>query len=110
MGRLFQNAVRKSDVVSRFGGEEFAWIIHGEDVEKIFAVLDRFRMKVCNSEFPKNIHLSVSTGLTPYYPHSHDTTEKLIDRADKALYQAKGNGKNRVEVLVRNEDHEQSKK
>lgn len=103
MGLLCKRVVRKSDVISRFGGEEFAWIIHGDDVKNIISILNRFRRKVLKSEFPNNIKLSISIGLSRFSPHSKDTMERLIDRADEALYRAKGKGKNRVEVSLTGE-------
>ena len=107
LGLLFKNTVRKSDVIARFGGEEFAWIIRANDLEHITAVLERLRTEVSSSEFANEIHMTISIGLSRYYPHSKDTMEKLIDRTDQALYRAKSNGKNRVEVSLQEKDHEQ---
>ena len=107
LGLLFKNTVRKSDVIARFGGEEFAWIIRENDLGRINEVLDRLRTNVLSNEFPNNIRMTISIGLSRYAPHSKDTMEKLIDRADQALYRAKRNGKNRVEVSLKEKDHEQ---
>ena len=101
LGLLFKNTVRKSDVIARFGGEEFAWIIRANDLEHINAVLNRLRTKVLDNEFPNAIHMTISIGLSRYDPHSEDTMENLIDRSDQALYRAKRNGKNRVEKLLK---------
>lgn len=106
LGQLFKSAVRKSDIMGRFGGDEFAWIIRGGDVASINAVLDRLRTEVLSSEFPNAVRMTISIGLSRNYPHGKDTIEKLIDRTDQALYRAKGNGKNRVEVSFKEKDHE----
>ncbi len=98
LGLILRSSSRKSDIVARFGGEEFSCIIHEDDEESIIAFLDRIRMDIFHSKFPASIRLSISIGVTRYYPKSQDNVEKLIDRADKALYQAKNNGKNMVEV------------
>ena len=45
--------------------------------------------------------MTVSIGLSRYDPYREDTMESLIDRSDQALYRAKRNGKNRVEVLLK---------
>jgi diguanylate cyclase (GGDEF)-like protein len=107
LGLLFKNTVRKSDVIARFGGEEFAWIIRANDLGRINAVLERLRTNVLDNEFPNAIRMTVSIGLSRYDPHSKDTMEKLIDRTDQALYRAKRNGKNRVEVSLKEKENEQ---
>ena len=107
LGMLFKSTVRKSDVIARFGGEEFAWIIRQNDLGRSNAILDRLRTKVFSTEFPNAIRMAISIGLSRYDPHSKDTMEKLIDRTDQALYRAKRNGKNRVEVSLKEKDHEQ---
>jgi diguanylate cyclase (GGDEF)-like protein len=105
IGLQCRSAVRKSDIIARFGGEEFAWVIREGNEENVTTVLNRFRTEVDSSEFSNSIRLSVSIGLSRYYPRSKDTIEKLIDRTDGALYRAKGNGKNRVEVSFKDEAH-----
>jgi diguanylate cyclase (GGDEF)-like protein len=107
LGMLFKSTVRKSDVIARFGGEEFAWIIRANDLGRSNAILDRLRTNVLSTEFPNAIRMTISIGLSRYDPHSKDTMEKLIDRTDQALYRAKRNGKNRVEVSLKEKDHEQ---
>jgi diguanylate cyclase (GGDEF)-like protein len=106
LGLLFKNTVRKSDVIARYGGEEFACIIRKNDLENIITVLDRLRTKVMGNKFPNDIRMTVSIGLSRYDPHREDTMESLIDRSDQALYRAKRNGKNRVEVLLKEKVHE----
>ena len=106
LGLLFKNTVRKSDVIARFGGEEFAWIIRANNLGHINAVLDRLRIRVMGKAFPNDIRMTVSIGLSRYDPHSEDTMENLIDRSDQALYRAKRNGKNRVEVSLKEKVHE----
>jgi len=96
LGSLFLRSARKADIVARFGGEEFAWIIHNSDKEDCFNGLERIRNAVCATVFPKDISVSVSIGLAQYFPNNHDSIENLINRADSALYQAKAAGKNRT--------------
>jgi diguanylate cyclase (GGDEF)-like protein len=98
VGMLFRNASRKSDIISRFGGDEFAWIIRGRDRVRTLAAFERLRGEVLAADFPNNISLSVSIGVAQYDPQVREPVENLIDRADRALYQAKRKGKNRVEV------------
>ena len=107
LGLLFKNTIRESDVIARFGGEEFACILRENDLENINAFLDRLRTNIMGNDFPNQIRLTISIGLSRYDPQSEDTMENLIDRADKSLYRAKRNGKNRVEVSLKEKDHEQ---
>jgi len=106
LGMLFKSTARKSDVIARFGGEEFAWIICANDLRRSNAILDRLHTKVLSTEFPSAIRMTISIGLSRFDPHSKDTMEKLIDRTDQALYHAKRNEKNR-EVSLKGNDHEQ---
>jgi len=96
LGSLFLRSARKSDVVARFGGEEFAWIMHNIDKEQCFKCVERVRNKICATTFPKDISVAVSIGLAQYFPDNRDNIVNLINRADSALYQAKAAGKNRT--------------
>ncbi len=96
LGAVFLRAARKSDIIARFGGEEFAWIIHCDDKAECFNSLERIRNEICTTLFPKDITISVSIGLAQYTPNNHDCIEDLINHADNAMYQAKREGKNRT--------------
>ena len=100
LGVMLKRAARTSDIVARFGGEEFSWIIHRGDIKDIIAVIERFRQDVENCVFPESVRMSISIGMSRFCPRTGDTMEKLIDRADKAMYQSKTSGKNRVEVSI----------
>jgi diguanylate cyclase (GGDEF)-like protein len=96
LGAIFLRSARKSDIIARFGGEEFAWIIHNCNAEECFNGLERVRNEICTVAFPKGISVSVSIGLTQYFPNNNDSLNNLINRADSAMYQAKAAGKNRT--------------
>ena len=96
MGSVILNSARKSDIIARFGGEEFAWIIHGNDKEECYKGFERIRKEIYATIFPKDIRISVSIGLAQYTPNRNDCIEHLINRADSAMYQAKRQGKNRT--------------
>ena len=83
---------RRTDVLFRFGGEEFVILFAATDEATVKMVLDRFRQKVSEYLFPQVGRVTVSIG----YAHvgSHDYPASVLDRADKALYFAKNNGRN----------------
>ena len=83
---------RRSDVLFRFGGEEFVILFAATDEATVKVVLERFRQKVSEYLFPQVGRVTVSIG----YAHvgSHDYPASVLDRADKALYFAKNNGRN----------------
>ncbi len=90
--RLMQRSLRDSDLLFRFGGEEFVVLLNAVEGESAQGILDRFREKVATSQFPKIGRVTISLGYTAL--RSGDKQLKLISRADQALYHAKENGRN----------------
>jgi len=95
-------AVRGIDLACRYGGEEF--LIAMPDTDMVFAhiIAERLRQEISVTKFVVNggrdeLHVTVSIGIasTENGPED-DASQKLIKRADKALYEAKNNGRNRV--------------
>ncbi|MBN1532857.1 MAG: diguanylate cyclase [Spirochaetes bacterium] len=101
VARVFTSTFRKTDIVSRYGGDEFTILLPETDLETAMAVNEQVRQSVEALDFLKNLegpdlHLSVSLGLS-CYPATASTLAELKEQADKALYAAKHNGRNRVE-------------
>jgi diguanylate cyclase (GGDEF)-like protein len=93
---IIKNNIRNSDGYVRFGGEEFAIILPNTNLERGLAFAERIRAAVDQSTFTyKNnqIHFTISLGVSLY---SGETEEEFIEKTDKALYQAKENGRNQV--------------
>lgn len=91
--------VRRSDVVARYGGEEFAIILLNTEQKEALAIAENLRHAVQEAEYTakdNHIRLTMSFGLATYDPHSNCTPEELQARADRALYDAKNRGRNRV--------------
>lgn len=90
--------LRPFDKVFRYGGEEFLMILADTDVQTGHAIIDRLREELASLplEFNGNgvFHVTVSFGMTALDPEI--SVERSIDRADKALYVAKKNGRNQV--------------
>lgn len=92
-------ALRQEDLVGRLGGEEFAILLPDTQVEKALEVAERLRKSVAEADVPVEgrpaQHITVSIGIARLEPFDPDI-DALLQRADKALYQAKCTGRNRV--------------
>ena len=86
---------RKTDFVGRYGGEEFIIICPESDVEGVIKLMETFKEKICKHKFSKVGNKTASFGVT--MSQRGDTIESVLKRADDALYQAKDNGRNKIE-------------
>lgn len=98
LGRLFNRHLRHSDIVSRYGGEEFAMLLLDTDKEKAVTIAEHLRVAiaeetVAHADAP--VQVTVSFGVATYNEDGH-SLEGLLGKADKALYCAKAQGRNRV--------------
>lgn len=94
--RLVSKTIRKSDIFARWGGEEFAILLPGTDLEKATQIASKLRLITESTMIPHVGRITSSFGVAEF--HTSDDEEELIKRADTALYKAKKNGRNRVEV------------
>lgn len=102
LGRIFRSLARSQDIISRRGGEEFTMLLVDCQSDQAGAVAERIRSAVENAEFRLSeecsIHITVSIGVAVLQPSIPDGA-KLLEQADKALYQAKESGRNKVVVI-----------
>jgi diguanylate cyclase (GGDEF)-like protein len=94
LAQQMRASFRQSDVLFRFGGEEFVMLIAAESEYVAQHALDRFRQFIADHAFPQVGHVTVSIGYARIT--ENDYPEIVLDRADKALYFAKENGRNSV--------------
>lgn len=97
---LLESNLRKADIVARYGGEEFVIILPEIDKQQADQVAEKLRRTIEVRSFPKeqfqpNKNLTISLGLATL-PDDSSNAKELLDLADRALYQAKGEGRNRV--------------
>lgn len=85
---------RNSDLLFRFGGEEFVVILEPTSPEMAKRVLERFSQSIASHDFPQVGKTTISIGFAMLRETDHPHT--ILERADKALYYAKENGKNCV--------------
>ncbi len=98
LGEVISQVIRRADILARIGGEEFAIIVPETDLADAAVLAEKIRQAVCNHRFGKVGDITISIGVAQF--RSHDTENSLLKKADRALYQAKNGGRNRV-VTVR---------
>jgi diguanylate cyclase (GGDEF)-like protein len=100
---VIRSSARETDVVARFGGDEFALILPDTGGEGAFAVGERIRERIAAHHFLAedrlNIHLTASVGVATL-PDVAASADELMQAADKAMYQVKDSGKNGIQAAV----------
>lgn len=101
LSTLLKESVRETDIVARFGGEEFVLLLPETARPLAFKLADNIRLRIKNRVFPmeeKQPHkdLTVSMGVAAYPSKNIVSPDSLIEKADQALYRAKKLGRNRV--------------
>jgi diguanylate cyclase (GGDEF)-like protein len=96
-----KGALRAVDVASRYGGEEFCILLPQTGMAEAAVIADRIRQRVSTTEFPHGKaqplgQVTISVGVSTFTKNI-DTPENIIAAADRALYQAKSKGKDRIE-------------
>jgi diguanylate cyclase (GGDEF)-like protein len=100
---VVRGSARETDVVARFGGDEFALVLPDTGAEGAFAVGERIRERIAAHTFLAgdglNIHLTVSVGVGTL-PDVAASAEELMQAADKAMYAVKESGKNGIQAAI----------
>jgi diguanylate cyclase (GGDEF)-like protein len=91
---ILRESAREVDCVARYGGEEFCVMLPETPASAALVVAERIRTRIAAEQFPGQ-KITVSIGVASL-PDNGDTPEAVIAVADEALYQAKGEGRNRV--------------
>lgn len=103
IGKFIRHQIRNSDIFARYGGEEFVIIFPASKQVAAKQILDKVRISCANHHFKIDalqLQLTISIGITEV--EQGDDEASIIKRADKALYEAKNNGRNRIEVVQTN--------
>src|SRR5690606_1983842 len=94
------NRLRPGDLLARYGGEEFVVVLPNTDADTSHAIADGLRTCIEGIGFrgaQQPVRITLSCGITAL--RSDDNPDLAFDRADRALYRAKHNGRNRCETV-----------
>ncbi len=92
---VVQSCIRTTDILGRWGGEEFVLILPNSGYTSAVLLAERIRSEIEQHIFPDELRLTTSLGMAVC--QSTDTWNSWLERADQALYRAKSIGRNRVE-------------
>ena len=94
---LMRESFRYNDLLFRYGGEEFAAVLTDTDLDSALMVLERFRESVAHHKFAQLNQVTVTIGVTQINPLLQ--ADKLIERADSAMYYGKNHGRNQANAF-----------
>ena len=99
--RLLVENTRRTDICCRYGGEEMAAILPETDLKEAAMLAEKLRRRIAGNAFEgaggQALNVTSSIGVAAYF-RTHNSPDEVVAAADKALYVAKQNGRNRVEV------------
>ncbi|MSQ47281.1 MAG: diguanylate cyclase [Deltaproteobacteria bacterium] len=104
VAHTFTRHCRSSDLCARYGGEEFAVLLPETPLPDARLVADRLCTAIRGLTFAQattTVHVTVSLGIACFDANNPQSLEEFMEQADQALYAAKRNGRNRVEVYTR---------
>jgi diguanylate cyclase (GGDEF)-like protein len=108
-GAVIRGSARETDMVARFGGDEFAVILPDTGAEGAFAVGERVRDRIAAHRFlvadGLDVRLTASVGVATL-PDVAASVEELLQAADKAMYGVKESGKNGIQAAVGSADNQ----
>lgn len=91
---LVRQRIRKSDIIARWGGEEFVLLLPDSDLDEAIKVAQVLRKAIDEEDFENVGNITCSFGVAAL--DGNEDAEHLLNRADELLYEAKANGRNRV--------------
>ncbi len=101
LGAILKKLLRESDIVCRFGGDEFVYILPFSDSFEAYKVAERIKREVVSREFrlddQNSASITMSFGIASFPEHG-DTWEEIVKKADRALFISKENGRNKITV------------
>lgn len=104
-------ALRDNDIVARFGGEEFVIYLHNTDEDKSKMVAERLRetIEVSKTDIGDDKTISITASIGIATSKLSTDIDTMVKMADSALYRAKNNGRNRVEIFEKDDSYKPEK-
>jgi two-component system cell cycle response regulator len=101
VGDMIKVLVRESDVAARYGGDEFAILLPNTDREGAMELADRLRTNIRGHGFDqfKGDRITLSIGISTHHDENMYSSDQVVQSADKAMYQAKNQGKDQIYSL-----------
>jgi two-component system cell cycle response regulator len=103
LGVLLKESIRDNDIACRYGGEEFIILLPHTNIEEASIMSERFRERVAAYDFKHEsslLKVSVSIGIAQYQRGEDKSGAVFVEHADRALYQAKAEGRNRSVIFL----------
>lgn len=97
LANIIQKNIRKSDIAARFGGEEFTILLPETNIEKAKIFSSKLKSLIHQDRTLKKYSITVSGGISQF--KNKDSKKSFKERADKALYQAKHNGRDQFVAM-----------
>ena len=96
LAALVRSAVQRDDLFARWGGEEFLLVFRNTPGLEARTIAERLRERIADAHWPISLRVTCSFGVAEW--HQGEDLDKGVKRADEAMYRAKQNGRDRVEV------------
>ena len=104
VAKIIKSCTRNADTAARYGGEEFVVMLNNTSASAAMAVAERIRKSIEEKSIMydgKKINVTISIGVSSYN-FDLESAKSIVERADKALYESKQNGRNRVTLSKNN--------
>lgn len=99
VSKTFSTTIRSTDIIGRWGGEEFVGVFAGVNEDNLLMLTEKIRVLIASSSIKKednSLNVTISIGATIF--KDDDTIESALNRADELLYKSKENGRNKVTI------------
>lgn len=98
LATIMKHAKRDTDILARYGGDEFILMLPQTPLEGSLSLLERIRHQASKISMPKDLQVTLSCGVAEHSGQEGDSSNELIRRADMALYEAKHDGRDRIKT------------